>query len=59
MSAIPRIAGVSPSYSVRQLYDIKYGARAGTSSAQMKDVVGKLSAEDMVSIAAYLASQAP
>ena len=59
VGAIPRIAGVSPSYSVRQLYDIKYGARAGAASAQMKDVVSKLSADDMVSIAAYLASQAP
>src|SRR5258706_4098761 len=59
VSAIPRIAGVSPSYSVRQLYDIKYGARTGVASAQMKDVVSKLSEEDMVSIAAYLASQAP
>jgi len=59
VGAIPRIAGVSPSYSVRQLYDIKYGARAGAGSAQMKDVVSKLSADDMVSIAAYLASQAP
>lgn len=59
VSAVPRIAGVSPSYSVRQLYDIKHGARTGVASAQMKDVVSKLSEEDMVSIAAYLASQAP
>jgi len=59
VGAIPRIGGVSPSYSVRQLYDINYGARAGAASAQMKDVVSKLSADDMVSIAAYLASQAP
>lgn len=55
----PRIAGRSPSYIVRQLYDIKSGARAGVSSQLMKPVVANLSNEDMVSIAAYLASRSP
>ena len=59
MGNMPGIAGRSPSYIVRQLYDIKSGARAGTGSALMKDVVARLSEEDMVLIAAYLASQAP
>ena len=59
LGAVPRIAGRSPSYIVRQLYDIKHGARAGVGSALMKEVVSKLSEDDMVSIAAYLASQAP
>jgi cytochrome c553 len=59
LGAVPRIAGRSPSYNVRQLYDIKHGARAGVGSALMKEVVSKLSEDDMVSMAAYLASQAP
>jgi cytochrome c553 len=59
LGAVPRIAGRSPSYNVRQLYDIKHGARAGVGSALMKEVVNKLSEDDMVAIAAYLAAQAP
>ena len=56
LGAVPRIAGRSPSYNVRQLYDIKHGARAGVGSALMKEVVNKLSEDDMVAISAYLAS---
>lgn len=59
IGSIPGIAGRSPSYNVRQLYDYKSGARAGVGSALMKAVVAKLGEDDMVSIAAYLASQAP
>jgi cytochrome c553 len=59
MSAWPGIAGRSPSYIVRQLYDIKSGARAGAGSALMKPVVARMSEDDMVAIAAYLASLAP
>ena len=56
---IPGIAGRSTNYTVRQLYDIKHGFRAGASAVLMKDVVAKLEVEDMLVIAAYLASQAP
>ncbi len=56
---IPGIAGRSPSYIVRQLFDFKQGARAGISSALMKPTVEKLTDEDMVSLAAYLASLSP
>jgi len=56
---IPGIAGRSPSNVVRQLYDFKQGARAGMSSAMMKPTVEKLTEEDMVSLAAYLASLRP
>jgi cytochrome c553 len=56
---IPRIAGRSPSYVVRQLYDFKHGARAGGASALMLPAVEKLSDDDMISVAAYLASLAP
>ncbi len=56
---IPSIAGRSPSYIVRQLYDLQQGTRAGALSAPMKPVVEKLSNEDMMSIASYLATQTP
>ncbi len=56
---IPGIAGRSPTYIVRQLYDFKHGARAGASSALMKPTVEKLSEGDMISLAAYVASLTP
>jgi len=59
VGAMPAIAGRSPSYMVRQLYDLKAGARAGPASVQMKDVVAKLDNNDMAHIAAYLATLAP
>jgi cytochrome c553 len=56
---IPGIAGRSPSYIVRQLYDFQRGARAGSASALMKPTVAKLAQEDMISLAAYIASLEP
>jgi cytochrome c553 len=56
---IPGIAGRSPSYLVRQLYDFRAGVRGGAGSALMKPVVEKLSIDDMISLAAYAASLAP
>lgn len=53
---IPGIAARSPSYLARQLYDIQQGARHGAMTALMKPVVAKLSAEDIIDIAAYTAS---
>jgi cytochrome c553 len=55
----PGIAGRSPSYVVRQLYDIQTGARAGQAAQAMKGVVMRLDAGDMIAIAAYLASLEP
>jgi cytochrome c553 len=59
LGGLPSIAGRSPSYIVRQLYDIQNGARAGTAAQLMKGPVANLTVEDMVSIAAYLASLTP
>ena len=59
MGPWPGIAGRSPSYIVRQLYDFKHGTRAGTGSALMKPAVEKLSVEDMLNLAAYAASLPP
>ncbi len=55
----PRLAGRSPSYLVRQLYDIQSGARDGTATEQMKPTVAKLTIDDMIAIAAYTASLKP
>jgi len=57
--AVPGIAGRSPTYAFRQLYDFKHGARAGAGSALMKPSVEKLSVEEMVDLAAYAASLQP
>jgi len=54
---VPGIGGRSPSYLVRQMHDMQTGARKGSWSALMKPVVEKLTAEDLVSIAAYVASR--
>jgi cytochrome c553 len=59
LGPIPGIAGRSPTYIVRQLYDFKHGARAGASSALMQGVVEKLTENDMLILAAYVASLAP
>jgi cytochrome c553 len=59
MGSWPGIAGRSPSYMMRQLYDIKAGARAGAGTALKKAVVAKLDNDDMAAIVAYLATQAP
>lgn len=56
---VPSIAGRSPSYIVRQLYDMQSGARAGVNSPQMKPVVANLSLYDIIDIAAYTSSLEP
>jgi cytochrome c553 len=56
MDPVPGLAGRSPSYLVRQMYDMQHGFRTGEWTAQMKPVVARLSAEDMMAIAAYLSS---
>ncbi len=59
LGPVPGLAGRSPSYLVRQLYDMQQGARKGTWTDLMKPVVAKLTAEDMLNIAAYAASRVP
>ena len=59
LAAVPPLAGRSPTYLVRQLYDFKHGARAGSGSLLMKPVVERLEIGDMISIAAYAASLPP
>jgi len=59
LGPVPGIAGRSPSYIVRQLFDFKHGARAGAGSALMRPAVDKLTLDDMISLAAYAASLKP
>ena len=56
LGPVPGLAGRSPSYLVRQLYDMKHGLRNGTWASLMTPVVTKLTTDDMLAIAAYLAS---
>jgi cytochrome c553 len=56
---VPTIAGRSPSYVGRQLYDMASGNRAGAWTPLMVPVVNKLTADDMLNVSAYLASLQP
>jgi cytochrome c553 len=58
-AAIPPIAGRSPSYMVRQMWDVQQGTRNSEPPNLMKLVVANLTKEDMVAIAAYVASRRP
>jgi cytochrome c553 len=59
LGPIPSLAGRSPSYIVRALYDIQHKERTGPWSPLMVGVVAQLNDEDLVSIAAYTASLTP
>jgi cytochrome c553 len=56
---VPGIAGRSPSYLVRQLYDFQQHRRLGSAGELMAPVVEKLSHADMISLAAYVSSLKP
>jgi cytochrome c553 len=59
MGDVPRIAGLSPIYIGRQLYNLQVGQNAGAAAAMMQPVIGKLTDEQMLEIAAYVASLKP
>jgi len=59
LGPVPGIAGRSPSYLARQMYDMQQGTRNGTWTQLMKPVVANLSDEDIIDIAAYTASRMP
>jgi cytochrome c553 len=52
----PGIAGRSPSYLARQLYDFQQGSRHGEMAASMQPVAAKLTGADIVNLTAYAAS---
>ena len=59
LGPVPGIAGRSPTYVARQLFDMQQGFRHGVWAELMKPVVAKLSVDDMVAIAAYTATLKP
>ena len=59
VSDVPRLAGRSPTYLVRQLHDLRAGKRWGGSAELMKPVVANLTDEDIIAISAYIASCTP
>jgi cytochrome c553 len=56
---VPPLAGRSPSYTMRQLFDFKTGARHGPWGELMKPVVANLSVQDLMAVSAYAASIQP
>lgn len=59
LADVPRLAGRSPTYLVRQLYDLQHGARKGGTAELMKPVVAALTEDDMIALASYIASLKP
>ena len=59
LGPVPGIAGRSPSYLMRQMVDMKQGARKGVWTPMMMPVVDKLSEDEMLAIVAYTASIKP
>jgi len=59
LGPIPSIAGRSPTYVFRQLYEFQTGVRAGPGAPAMQSTVVNLDQSDMIAIAAYLASLVP
>ncbi|HEY7900512.1 MAG TPA: c-type cytochrome [Caulobacteraceae bacterium] len=55
----PRLAGRSPTYLARQLFDLRAGARRGPAVARMAPAAAQLTNADIVDLAAYLGSLRP
>jgi len=56
---VPRLAGLQPLYVARELFDMRYGSRAGEAAAPMKQVVANLTDDDIIAISSYLGSLPP
>ena len=59
LGPVPALAGRSPSYMARQLYDLQTGVRNGAWSDLMAATVANLTIKDIVNIVAYTASLEP
>jgi cytochrome c553 len=59
LGPVPSIAGRSPSYLARQIYDMQHGNRTGTWTPLMAPVVTKLDNTDILNATAYIASLQP
>jgi cytochrome c553 len=56
MGPVPGIAGRSPSYMARQIYDMQSGNRKGPWVTIMQPIVDKMSGDDVVNVIAYVSS---
>jgi cytochrome c553 len=56
---VPALAGRSPSYTMRQLFDMRTGARRGPWAELMKPIVTGMSLQDMTAVSAFAASTPP
>jgi cytochrome c553 len=59
LGGIPPLAGRPPTYLVRQLWEYRSGERHGRMAAPMREIAAQLNVEDMLAMAAYLASMPP
>ena len=59
LAMVPSLRGRSPSYVARQLADMKLGKRRGAWTPLMAPVVVSLGSDDILNLAAYLASLEP
>ncbi len=59
LAMVPSLRGRSPSYIARQLADMKLGKRRGAWTPLMAPVVTSLGGDDILHLAAYLASLEP
>lgn len=59
LGPVPRLAGRSPSYLARQLYDMQQGNRSGAWTPLMASIVAAMTPDDMLAASAYLASLTP
>lgn len=59
LGPVPALAGRSPSYMARQLYDLKMENREGAWADLMDEAVANLTVADIVDIVAYTASLDP
>ena len=59
LGGVPPLAGRPPTYLVRQLWDFQNGERRGSLAAPMRAIAAQLRVDEMLAMAAYLASLAP
>ncbi len=59
LGPVPALAGRSPSYLARQIYDFRQGTRQGVWAPLMASVAATLTAADLVDVFAYTASRQP
>jgi cytochrome c553 len=59
LGGVPPLAGRPPTYLVRQLWHFQNGERRGSMAAPMRAIAARLQVDEMLAMAAYLASLTP